>query len=466
MRNNVKVSRKKTSLSNTTNPSLSSPNIPTLGSPIRGFTPEINTSAIQTLPDVSSQTRSNDELEPEPLKQAPVVHNISRISLRPQAKLTVGAPGDKYEQEADAMASQVMSMSNSAVQRMAPSEQTEDKVQTKPLAANITPLVQLEEAPEDELQSQSIDASIQKNTHLENKVQTKPSLQRVGDDSFQAGSNIESQLNSSKGEGSFLAENVRSFMEPRFGTDFSSVRVHTGNEAVQMNRELGAQAFTHGSDIYFGGGKALDNNELTAHELTHVVQQTGKIQRQLRQTGTAEVTPPSQQQVRTIEASTGSVSWIDPSSPAGSGQLGVPDPVPPATISEGFITGSSGFRFSNYLHGYLTTNDSRTIASSGLHSNSGIYTSPSQFGLPSERFPIIRSQTNITQNGIQGVQFKQLVGARTISAGVAAGTIGAGVGIAAGALTGAKLGAAGGTFFGPLGTVGGGVVLQEECLVA
>jgi predicted chitinase len=47
-----------------------------------------------------------------------------------------------------------------------------------------------------------------------------------------------------------------------------------------MNRELGAQAFTHGSDIYFGAGKSPGNNELTAHELTHVVQQTGVVQRQ------------------------------------------------------------------------------------------------------------------------------------------------------------------------------------------
>ena len=68
-------------------------------------------------------------------------------------------------------------------------------------------------------------------------------------------------------------------MEPRFNSDFSQVRVHTGNEAVQMNRELGAQAFTHGSDVYFGPGKAPGNNELTAHELTHVVQQNGTISR-------------------------------------------------------------------------------------------------------------------------------------------------------------------------------------------
>ncbi|MFE1743900.1 DUF4157 domain-containing protein [Coleofasciculus sp. H7-2] len=101
---------------------------------------------------------------------------------------------------------------------------------------------------------------------------------------FQAGGSeasgdLEGRLNASKGGGSALAPEVRSFMEPRFGADFSSVRVHTGGEAVQMNRELGAQAFAHGSDVYFGEGKSPGNNELTAHELTHVVQQTGSLQR-------------------------------------------------------------------------------------------------------------------------------------------------------------------------------------------
>src|SRR5262249_58698482 len=80
-----------------------------------------------------------------------------------------------------------------------------------------------------------------------------------------------------KGRGSPLPDPVRAYMEPRFGTDFSTVRVHTGSDALQMNQAVGAQAFTHGSDIYFGAGHSPTNLELTAHELTHVVQQTGGI---------------------------------------------------------------------------------------------------------------------------------------------------------------------------------------------
>ena len=64
-------------------------------------------------------------------------------------------------------------------------------------------------------------------------------------------------------------------MEPRFGTDFSGVRVHTGSASQHLNWSLNAQAFTVGQDIYYGASKAPTDLSLTAHELTHVVQQTG-----------------------------------------------------------------------------------------------------------------------------------------------------------------------------------------------
>ena len=88
---------------------------------------------------------------------------------------------------------------------------------------------------------------------------------------------LESQLNSSKGGGSALPDSTRVEMEGAFGADFSPVRIHTDSSAVQMNKDLGAQAFAHGSDIYFGAGKydtgSSSGNELLAHELTHTVQQ-------------------------------------------------------------------------------------------------------------------------------------------------------------------------------------------------
>ncbi|NJO60542.1 MAG: DUF4157 domain-containing protein [Richelia sp. RM2_1_2] len=242
----------------------------------------VEKAALKPIQFRGTDTSHLDHLEVNNTNRPIVTPRVNLSNL--QTKLTVGAPGDKYEQEADSMAQKVMSTPDSVVQRMTPGE--EEEVRTKPLAANITPLVQREEMSqqeEKELQAKPLgNGTIQREEMPEEKeIQTKRSLQRTTDSSFQAGGNIESQLNSSKGGGSPLADNVRSFMEPRFGTDFSSVRVHTGSEAVQMNRELGAQAFTHGGDVYFAEGKAPGNNDLTAHELTHVVQQGGGVQAKL-----------------------------------------------------------------------------------------------------------------------------------------------------------------------------------------
>ena len=173
-----------------------------------------------------------------------------------QTKLTVGAPGDKYEQEADSMAAKVMTMPDSAIQQpiQRQTEEETEAVQMQPLVNSITPLVQRSLGEEEE-------------------VQMKSGVQRASDGSSQASASVENRLAGSKGGGSALPDDVRSFMEPRFGADFSSIKVHNDSNAVQMNKELGAQAFAHGSDIYYGAGKSPGKNELTAHELTHTIQQ-------------------------------------------------------------------------------------------------------------------------------------------------------------------------------------------------
>jgi hypothetical protein len=110
-------------------------------------------------------------------------------------------------------------------------------------------------------------------------------VQRSGAGAPQGQMDLESQLGASKGRGSPLPDDVRGFMEPRFGVDFGGVRVHTGGDAVQMNRSVGAKAFAYGSDIYYGAGNGPGNDELTAHELTHTIQQTGgmKLGRKIQQ---------------------------------------------------------------------------------------------------------------------------------------------------------------------------------------
>ncbi|MBW4448476.1 MAG: DUF4157 domain-containing protein [Spirirestis rafaelensis WJT71-NPBG6] len=228
--------------------------------------------------------------------QGLVSHEISRISLRPQARLTLSQPGDFYEQEADRVAQQVMGMgdraNNHAIQREAILQDEEENLQLKSLGNTITPLVQREEIPEEEeeenLQMKSLgNLAIQgeempeeEEEEEEELIQAKSSLQKFDEGGLVASSDISTKLDSRKGGGNPLADDVRNFMEPRFGVDFSNVKVHTDDEAVQMSRQLGAQAFTYGSDVYFGTGKSPGNNELTAHELTHVVQQNRGIQQQ------------------------------------------------------------------------------------------------------------------------------------------------------------------------------------------
>lgn len=80
-------------------------------------------------------------------------------------------------------------------------------------------------------------------------------------------------------QGQNLSEETRAFMEPRFGHDFSQVRIHTDTRAAQSAQTLEAQAYTVGQDIVFGAGQYTPETQegrgLLAHELTHVVQQRG-----------------------------------------------------------------------------------------------------------------------------------------------------------------------------------------------
>ena len=72
---------------------------------------------------------------------------------------------------------------------------------------------------------------------------------------------------------------TRAFMEPRFGNDFSRVRVHTDAVAEESARDVNAHAYTVGHNVIFGPGRfapeAHAGRRLIAHELTHVLQQSG-----------------------------------------------------------------------------------------------------------------------------------------------------------------------------------------------
>lgn len=99
-----------------------------------------------------------------------------------------------------------------------------------------------------------------------------------------------------------LPDRLRAALEPRLGADLGGVRLHTGARADQLSRELDADAFTTGGDVFFRRGSydpaTPAGQRLLAHELAHAVQQgaarrtgagpalravtCGVIQRQLR----------------------------------------------------------------------------------------------------------------------------------------------------------------------------------------
>lgn len=83
-----------------------------------------------------------------------------------------------------------------------------------------------------------------------------------------------------------LDPGLRDFFEPRFGADFSAVRLHTDAAAAELATQVGAHAYAAGSDLVFASGayapETSSGRALIAHELAHVVQQTGGAPAALR----------------------------------------------------------------------------------------------------------------------------------------------------------------------------------------
>ncbi len=186
-----------------------------------------------------------------------------------QARLRHGTPNDIYEQEADRVADRVMRMPQ---REFAPAPASSPSP-TNPLAEQITPLVRRQpDEKDEEVQSKSL-LQRQEEEEEEEPIQARTntgSTTNVTPD-------IESNINSLKGGGQPLSEPTRAFFEPRFGADFSHVRLHTDTNAAQTAQSINAKAFTTGKDIVFNSGQyspeTFSGKHLLAHELTHVVQQ-------------------------------------------------------------------------------------------------------------------------------------------------------------------------------------------------
>jgi hypothetical protein len=251
---------------------------------------------------------------------------LAGIRSRPaiQARLTVGAAGDRYEQEADRIADQVMSMPRPAggqrpgVNASPDAQRQEDEeLQTKPLAASITPLAQrqadeeeesqavplvqrqaeAEEEEEEQAQAQPLaqrqeipekeelqlkrEPAVLQHEELpeeEEALRMKPEAGGMGPQGGQVPPDVEAAIRRARGGGQPLEGALQEQMSARLGHDLSGVRVHTDAEADGLNHQLSAIAFTTGPDIFFMRGayapSSSSGRELIAHELSHVVQQS------------------------------------------------------------------------------------------------------------------------------------------------------------------------------------------------
>jgi Domain of unknown function (DUF4157) len=176
-------------------------------------------------------------------------HDFSGISVYAKAptgiqtKLTVNAPGDAYEQEADRVADQVMRTPDPQLQRACTCGGACPKCQTQQPG--------------------------QEHEH----VQTK----RVGSSDTRqiAAPPIVHEVLASPGQ--LLDPATSTFMEPRFGRDFGHIRVHTDEKAWDSARAVNALAYTAGHHLVFGAGQyspaTASGRRLLAHELAHSIQQ-------------------------------------------------------------------------------------------------------------------------------------------------------------------------------------------------
>lgn len=179
----------------------------------------------------------------------PVNANWQLLALGAQAKLAVGAPDDPAEHEANGLSRSLPIGS------------------TAPVVARKCSSCEAEEKPQHDgsIIARKVDDSASPHAHSALGI---------------------SELGLSQG-GSPLASSTRQKFETSFGADFSHVRIHDDASAHQSARNMNALAFTYGGNIAFAAGQFQPDTEsgqhLLAHELTHVVQQTGarapKVQR-------------------------------------------------------------------------------------------------------------------------------------------------------------------------------------------
>jgi len=236
-----------------------------------------------------------------------------------QTKLKTGEKGDKYEKEADQaagkVANKIPSSPEPAVQKQdisavqlssmkdkeektvqkqeeekqEPVQKAEKKEEEKPIQKaekkEEEKPIQKAEKKEEEKPVQKEEAEETRDAqakHEEDKKDEHPPVmhKKKEGNGTNKSSDIQERIKNTKGNGRPMSERTARQMEQAFGADFSNVTIHTDSESDSLNKDMHSLAFTNGNDIYFAEGKynpdSSSGKTLLAHELTHVIQQTGK----------------------------------------------------------------------------------------------------------------------------------------------------------------------------------------------
>ena len=197
------------------------------------------------------------QITPIVQRQVEVEKEEETVASKVQEKLTMGAPGDVYEQEAEKVAEEVASFSNSG---------NLNTIQQALLSrAEVSNILGLVDGPAQEISRNE--------TYGAGRLRIIRKDERSAQEEGTVSPLLERRILQSKGKGNPLPLLVQNTMEFQTGYDFSDVRVKTDSEAANLNRSLNARAFTLGSDIWLGQNESVNNVKLMAHELTHVVQQ-------------------------------------------------------------------------------------------------------------------------------------------------------------------------------------------------
>jgi hypothetical protein len=212
------------------------------------------------------ETKKTDSIATNPVTVKPIIQNKSEEEIQKQTEIT----SKVHQKKAVETSLTEIQPKKETTSKKTELLKKENKIVSK------TPIVS-----KPIIQPKQEDENLQKKeTETQGKGEEQ-TLQRSGADANPNDNNLESNLNRSRGGGSPLSHSIKTEMESGFGADFSKVRIHNDSNAVQMNKQLGSQAFATGNNIYFNQGKynpsSPSGKHLLAHELTHTVQQGASV---------------------------------------------------------------------------------------------------------------------------------------------------------------------------------------------